>query len=130
MKEVLNFRGDDYNLLTTFFTLGYLVGQIPSQLLLARRKYSILFCQLFKGQQPRICQCHISLSEGSQSVLLARNSLIQIYPFILSISVQVHNCLLQVLSFTKEHSPSLPLSSHCRTPLDNRHLLFCICENY
>jgi MFS transporter, ACS family, pantothenate transporter len=36
MKEDLNFQGNEYNLLTTFFTCGYLVGQIPSQLLLTR----------------------------------------------------------------------------------------------
>lgn len=36
MKEDLDFRGNQYNLLTTFFTCGYLVGQIPSQFLLTR----------------------------------------------------------------------------------------------
>lgn len=30
MKEDLNFQGNEYNLLQTFFTCGYLVGQIPS----------------------------------------------------------------------------------------------------
>ncbi|KAF2026297.1 putative pantothenate transporter [Setomelanomma holmii] len=34
MKEDLNFHGNQYNLLATFFTCGYLVGQIPSQFLL------------------------------------------------------------------------------------------------
>lgn len=38
MKEDLNFRGNQYNLLSTFFTCGYLVGQIPSQILLTRCK--------------------------------------------------------------------------------------------
>jgi len=37
MKEALHFQGADYNLLATFFTSGYLVGQIPSQLLLTKR---------------------------------------------------------------------------------------------
>ncbi|KAL2798660.1 major facilitator superfamily domain-containing protein [Aspergillus keveii] len=36
MKEDLNFHGNQYNLLTTFFTCGYLIGQIPSQFLLTR----------------------------------------------------------------------------------------------
>lgn len=38
MKEDLNFHGNQFNLLATFFTCGYLVGQIPSQLLLTRCK--------------------------------------------------------------------------------------------
>lgn len=41
MKEDLNFHGNQYNLLSTFFTCGYLVGQIPSQLLLTRCKLDI-----------------------------------------------------------------------------------------
>ncbi|KAL4882477.1 major facilitator superfamily domain-containing protein [Aspergillus karnatakaensis] len=36
MKEDLNFQGNQYNLLQTFFTCGYLIGQIPSQFLLTR----------------------------------------------------------------------------------------------
>ncbi|KAL4969802.1 major facilitator superfamily domain-containing protein [Aspergillus stella-maris] len=36
MQEDLNFQGNQYNLLTTFFTCGYLIGQIPSQFLLTR----------------------------------------------------------------------------------------------
>ncbi|KAL3297290.1 pantothenate transporter liz1 [Colletotrichum asianum] len=36
MKEDLNFEGNQYNLLLTFFTCGYLVGQVPSQFLLTR----------------------------------------------------------------------------------------------
>ncbi|EHY53887.1 hypothetical protein HRR81_001369 [Exophiala dermatitidis] len=36
MKEDLNFHGNQYNLLATFFTCGYLTAQIPSQLLLTR----------------------------------------------------------------------------------------------
>lgn len=34
MKEDLGFHGNQYNLLATFFTCGYLVGQIPSQFIL------------------------------------------------------------------------------------------------
>ena len=41
MKEDLNFQGNQYNLLTTFFTCGYLVGQIPSQFLLTRIRPSL-----------------------------------------------------------------------------------------
>ncbi|KAH7084648.1 retrograde regulation protein 2 [Paraphoma chrysanthemicola] len=41
MKEDLNFQGNQYNLLATFFTCGYLVGQIPSQFLLTRIRPSI-----------------------------------------------------------------------------------------
>ena len=40
MKEDLNFHGNQYNLLATFFTCGYLAGQIPSQLLLTKRTYT------------------------------------------------------------------------------------------
>ncbi|KAJ4377343.1 hypothetical protein N0V83_000168 [Neocucurbitaria cava] len=41
MKEDLHFHGNQYNLLTTFFTCGYLVGQIPSQFLLTRIRPSV-----------------------------------------------------------------------------------------
>jgi ACS family pantothenate transporter-like MFS transporter len=43
MKEDLGFKGNQYNLLSTFFTCGYLVGQIPSQFLLTRSIYPINF---------------------------------------------------------------------------------------
>jgi ACS family pantothenate transporter-like MFS transporter len=36
MKEDLNFSGADYNLLSTFFIIGYIIGQVPSQLILTR----------------------------------------------------------------------------------------------
>jgi ACS family pantothenate transporter-like MFS transporter len=36
MKEDLNFSGADYNLLSTFFIIGYIIGQVPSQLVLTR----------------------------------------------------------------------------------------------
>lgn len=38
MKEDLKFKGNQFNLLATFFTCGYLIGQIPSQFLLTRCK--------------------------------------------------------------------------------------------
>jgi ACS family pantothenate transporter-like MFS transporter len=41
MKEDLQFKGNQYNLLATFFTCGYLVGQIPSQFLLTRVRPSV-----------------------------------------------------------------------------------------
>ncbi|CAG9945696.1 unnamed protein product [Clonostachys rosea f. rosea IK726] len=41
MKEDLDIKGNEYNLLQTFFTCGYLVGQIPSQILLTRIRPSI-----------------------------------------------------------------------------------------
>ncbi|KAK1624493.1 major facilitator superfamily domain-containing protein [Colletotrichum phormii] len=41
MKEDLDFQGNEYNLLQTFFTCGYLVGQFPSQFLLTRIRPSI-----------------------------------------------------------------------------------------
>ncbi|OAL47188.1 retrograde regulation protein 2 [Pyrenochaeta sp. DS3sAY3a] len=41
MKEDLKFHGNQYNLLSTFFTCGYLVGQIPSQFLLTRIRPSV-----------------------------------------------------------------------------------------
>ncbi|KAF4922151.1 Pantothenate transporter liz1 [Colletotrichum fructicola] len=41
MREDLNFEGNQYNLLQTFFTCGYLVGQVPSQFLLTQVRPSI-----------------------------------------------------------------------------------------
>ncbi|KAF2815549.1 putative pantothenate transporter [Mytilinidion resinicola] len=41
MKEDLHFHGREYNLLSTYFTCGYLVGQIPSQFLLTRVRPSL-----------------------------------------------------------------------------------------
>ncbi|KAF2014042.1 putative allantoate permease [Aaosphaeria arxii CBS 175.79] len=41
MKEDLNFKGRQYNLLATFFTCGYLVGQIPSQFILTKVRPSV-----------------------------------------------------------------------------------------
>ncbi|KAF2788792.1 retrograde regulation protein 2 [Melanomma pulvis-pyrius CBS 109.77] len=41
MKEDLNFKGNQYNLLATFFTCGYLVGQVPSQFLLTTVRPSV-----------------------------------------------------------------------------------------
>lgn len=38
MKEDLHFTGADYNLLSTFFIIGYVVGQVPSQMVLTRGK--------------------------------------------------------------------------------------------
>lgn len=48
MKEDLNIHGDQYNLLTTFFTCGYLVAQIPSQFILT---YSMFYahCSSVRG---------------------------------------------------------------------------------
>lgn len=36
MKEDLHFEGAEYNYLTSFFIIGYCVGQVPSQLILTR----------------------------------------------------------------------------------------------
>lgn len=36
MKEDLNFEGAEYNYLSSFFIIGYCLGQIPSQLILTR----------------------------------------------------------------------------------------------
>jgi ACS family pantothenate transporter-like MFS transporter len=47
MKEDLNFHGNQYNLLTTFFTCGYLIGQIPSQFLLTRGTFTLSLSTLF-----------------------------------------------------------------------------------
>ena len=33
MKKDLNLQGNDLNLLTTYWTIGYIIGQIPSQLM-------------------------------------------------------------------------------------------------
>lgn len=38
MKEDLHFTGADYNLLSTFFIIGYVIGQVPSQMVLTRGK--------------------------------------------------------------------------------------------
>lgn len=36
MKQDLHFQGADYNLLSTFFIIGYVMGQVPSQMVLTR----------------------------------------------------------------------------------------------
>ncbi|KAH3671423.1 hypothetical protein WICMUC_004603 [Wickerhamomyces mucosus] len=36
MKEYYNMRGNDYNLLNTLWTVGYIIGQVPSNLILHR----------------------------------------------------------------------------------------------
>ncbi|CAJ2505846.1 Uu.00g132400.m01.CDS01 [Anthostomella pinea] len=41
MKEDLVMAGNDLNLLTTFWTVGYIVGQVPSQLMLTKVRPSI-----------------------------------------------------------------------------------------
>jgi hypothetical protein len=47
MKEDLNFHGDQYNLLATFFTCGYLVAQIPSQFILT-------YSTFYLSEQPEL----------------------------------------------------------------------------
>ncbi|KAI8271885.1 hypothetical protein K4K56_002910 [Colletotrichum sp. SAR 10_98] len=47
MKEDLDFEGNQYNLLQTFFTCGYLVGQVPSQFLLTRAFAKFLLCGFY-----------------------------------------------------------------------------------
>lgn len=41
MKEDLNMTGNDLNLLTTYWNIGYIIGQIPSQLILTKVPPSI-----------------------------------------------------------------------------------------
>ncbi|KAI8268890.1 hypothetical protein K4K58_003676 [Colletotrichum sp. SAR11_239] len=41
MKEDLELTGNDLNYLTTFFNIGYIIGQLPSQLILTRIRPSI-----------------------------------------------------------------------------------------
>ncbi|GKT45089.1 pantothenate transporter liz1 [Colletotrichum spaethianum] len=41
MKEDLHLSGNDLNYLTTFFNIGYIIGQLPSQLILTRIRPSI-----------------------------------------------------------------------------------------
>lgn len=41
MKEDLQLTGNDLNYLTTFFNIGYIIGQLPSQLILTRIRPSI-----------------------------------------------------------------------------------------
>ncbi|ETS74415.1 hypothetical protein PFICI_14281 [Pestalotiopsis fici W106-1] len=41
MKEDLNMSGNDLNLLTTYWNIGYILGQIPSQLILTKVRPSI-----------------------------------------------------------------------------------------
>lgn len=41
MKEDLNMQGQDYNLLQTMFTVGYCLGNIPSQLIMTKIRPSI-----------------------------------------------------------------------------------------
>jgi MFS transporter, ACS family, pantothenate transporter len=40
MKEDLDFTGADYNYLSSYFIIGYCIGQIPSQMILTRGTYS------------------------------------------------------------------------------------------
>lgn len=46
MKEDLNMVGDEYNIINTVFTVGYIVGMIPNNLMLLkiRPKYWLTFC--------------------------------------------------------------------------------------
>ncbi|TEA20509.1 Pantothenate transporter liz1 [Colletotrichum sidae] len=41
MKEDLHLSGNDLNYLTTFFNIGYIIGQLPSQLILTRIRPSM-----------------------------------------------------------------------------------------
>jgi ACS family pantothenate transporter-like MFS transporter len=41
MKEDLNLLSDEYNLFTTYWTVGYIVGMIPSQIAISRIRPSI-----------------------------------------------------------------------------------------
>ncbi|KAJ5594390.1 uncharacterized protein N7459_000598 [Penicillium hispanicum] len=41
MKESLDLKGNDLNLLTTYWNIGYILGQIPSQLVLTKIRPSI-----------------------------------------------------------------------------------------
>ncbi|KAK7202716.1 major facilitator superfamily domain-containing protein [Myxozyma melibiosi] len=48
MKEDLNLQGQERNLFTTFFNIGYLIGSIPSQIIINRTRASIFIptCEL------------------------------------------------------------------------------------
>jgi MFS transporter, ACS family, pantothenate transporter len=41
LKEDLNVQGDQYNLFSTLWTCGYIIGQIPSQLVITKIRPSI-----------------------------------------------------------------------------------------
>ncbi|KAL4797117.1 major facilitator superfamily domain-containing protein [Aspergillus venezuelensis] len=41
MKEALDLKGNDLNYLTTYWNIGYIIGQIPSQLILTKIRPSI-----------------------------------------------------------------------------------------
>ncbi|RDW73609.1 hypothetical protein BP5796_07051 [Coleophoma crateriformis] len=41
MKESLNLSGNDLNLLTTYWTIGYIIGQLPSQIIMTKIPPSI-----------------------------------------------------------------------------------------
>lgn len=43
MKEELGFVGDQYNMINTCFTVGYVIGQIPSNLSLHYLKPRFFF---------------------------------------------------------------------------------------
>ncbi|KAI3607672.1 major facilitator superfamily transporter [Moniliophthora roreri] len=49
MKEDLNIQGNEYNLLLTMFTVGYVIGQYPGTLLMVKVKPSIWLpcCEIF-----------------------------------------------------------------------------------
>lgn len=46
MKEYYGMQGNDYNKLISLWTVGYVIGQVPSQLLLHRVNASCYFCIL------------------------------------------------------------------------------------
>ncbi|CAG8971592.1 hypothetical protein HYALB_00007984 [Hymenoscyphus albidus] len=41
MREGLNLKGNDLNLLTTYWTIGYIIGQFPSQMIMTKIPPSI-----------------------------------------------------------------------------------------
>lgn len=57
MKEDLNMYGNEYNLLGTFFTIGYAVAAIPCQLVMSRVKaaYFMSSCELAWGICTLLC---------------------------------------------------------------------------
>lgn len=67
MKEDLNMQGNSYNLLQTYFVIGYCVAVIPFQIILTkcRAGYFLAFCELSWG----LCTCLCAIKRDSVTYL-------------------------------------------------------------
>lgn len=70
MKEDLNMQGNQYILLTTYFTIGYCVFQIPAQLVIPYVKLSIWLpaCEIMWG----VCVCGMAGAKNVETLYALR----------------------------------------------------------